>query len=179
MVISRGWTRLGLVAAAAALMLSLGMMFATSANAQTPPAVFYGKGLVAGQVVEAFIGGKSCGTSTVNAAGEWAAPPMMISQGRMNQRVRGRGSRASPSTRGRLWNPFLLRSVKSGRGSRQWGRALKPLRVGLVDLGEEPLQPHTGIDDEGAHRSRSSRRASALSPKERPEHARRWRKSFA
>jgi hypothetical protein len=66
-----GLTRAGLVAAAAALMLSLGMAFAASANAQTPPATFYGKGLTAGQVVGASIGGKSCGTATVTAAGEW------------------------------------------------------------------------------------------------------------
>src|SRR5437762_12592131 len=71
-MLSKGLTRFGLVAAVAALMLSLGMAFASTAHAQTPPAVFYGKGLKAGDKVEAFIGGKSCGTSTVNAAGEWA-----------------------------------------------------------------------------------------------------------
>src|ERR1700730_16817210 len=73
MILSKGFTRLGLVAVAAAFMLVLGMGFhVTTANAQTPPAVFYGRGLTAGQTVEAFIGGKSCGTSTVNAAGEWS-----------------------------------------------------------------------------------------------------------
>ncbi|MBM4415395.1 MAG: hypothetical protein FJ035_03875 [Chloroflexi bacterium] len=66
-----GLTRLGLVAAAAGLMLSLGMVFAASANAQTPPATFYGKGLTAGHKVEASIGGRSCGTATVTATGEW------------------------------------------------------------------------------------------------------------
>ena len=64
-------TRVGLIAAAAGLMLSLGMAFAASANAQTPPATFYGRGLTAGQTVGATIGGRSCGTATVTAAGEW------------------------------------------------------------------------------------------------------------
>lgn len=66
-----GMARAGLVAAAAALMLSLGMAFAASAYAQSPPATFYGKGLTAGQVVGASVGGKACGTATVTAAGEW------------------------------------------------------------------------------------------------------------
>jgi len=69
----KGLARLGLVAALGALMLTLGMSFqATTANAQQPPAVFYGKGLKSGDKVEAFIGGKSCGTATGNAAGEWS-----------------------------------------------------------------------------------------------------------
>jgi len=64
--------KLGLVVAAAAIMFSAGLGLATSANAQTPPATFYGKGLKSGDKVEAFIAGKSCGTSTANAAGEWS-----------------------------------------------------------------------------------------------------------
>ncbi len=40
--------------------------------AQVPPALFYGGGLCAGERVEAVIAGKSCGTSTVDAAGQWS-----------------------------------------------------------------------------------------------------------
>jgi hypothetical protein len=71
MTLSRAMTRFGLVAAAAALMLTLGLAAAGSASAQVLPAVLYGKGLTAGQTVAASIGGKACGTATVNAAGEW------------------------------------------------------------------------------------------------------------
>lgn len=71
MILSRAMTRFGLVAAAAALMLSIGLATAGSANAQVLPAVLYGKGLTAGQTVAASIGGKACGSATVNAAGEW------------------------------------------------------------------------------------------------------------
>ncbi len=71
MILSKAMTRFGLVAAAAALMLTLGLASAGSASAQVLPAVLYGKGLTAGQTVAASIGGKQCGTATVNAAGEW------------------------------------------------------------------------------------------------------------
>jgi len=64
--------KLGLVVAAAAIMFSAGLGLATSANAQTPPATFYGKGLKSGDKVEASIAGKSCGSATANAAGEWS-----------------------------------------------------------------------------------------------------------
>jgi hypothetical protein len=64
-------TRFGLVAAAAALMLSMGLAVAGSAQAQVLPAVLYGKGLEAGSEVSASIGGEVCGTTTVTAAGEW------------------------------------------------------------------------------------------------------------
>jgi hypothetical protein len=71
MILSRAMTRFGLVAAAAALMLTLGLAVAGSAQAQVLPAVLYGKGLTAGQTVAASIGGKQCATATVTAAGEW------------------------------------------------------------------------------------------------------------
>jgi hypothetical protein len=71
MNLSRAMTRFGLVAAAAALMLTVGLAAAGSANAQVLPAVLYGKGLTAGQTVAASIGGKACGSTTVTAAGEW------------------------------------------------------------------------------------------------------------
>jgi len=71
MILSKAMTRFGLVAAAAALVLSLGLAAAGSASAQVLPAVLYGKGLTAGQTVAASIGGKSCGSATVTAAGEW------------------------------------------------------------------------------------------------------------
>jgi len=71
MILSKAMTRFGLVAAAAALVLTLGLAAAGSASAQVLPAVLYGKGLTAGQTVAASIGGKSCGSTTVTAAGEW------------------------------------------------------------------------------------------------------------
>lgn len=64
--------KLGLVVAAAAIMFSASLAVAGTANAQTPPATFYGKGLKSGDKVEAFIAGKSCGSATANAAGEWS-----------------------------------------------------------------------------------------------------------
>jgi len=71
MTLSRTMTRFGLVAAAAALLLTIGLAAAGSASAQVLPAVLYGKGLTAGQTVGASIGGVSCGTATVTSAGEW------------------------------------------------------------------------------------------------------------
>ncbi len=72
MILSRAMTRFGLVAAAAAMVLSFGLMTAGSAQAQVLPAVLYGKGLTSGATVVASIGGTACGSTTVNAAGEWA-----------------------------------------------------------------------------------------------------------
>jgi hypothetical protein len=72
MFLSKGWTRLGLVAAVASLMLTLSLAVANTASAQTPPATFYGRGLQAGSTVQASIGGTVCGSSTVNSAGEWS-----------------------------------------------------------------------------------------------------------
>jgi len=71
MTLSRTMTRFGLVAAAAALLLTIGLAAAGSASAQVLPAVLYGKGLTAGQTVGVSIGGVSCGTTTVTSAGEW------------------------------------------------------------------------------------------------------------
>jgi len=71
MILSKGLTRFGLVAAVAAMMLTLSIAVAGTANAQTPPATLYGKGLKAGDKVEASIGGAVCGTATATAAGEW------------------------------------------------------------------------------------------------------------
>ncbi len=73
MIFSKGLTKLGLVVAAAAIMFTASMSFAgTTASAQTPPATFYGKTLKSGDKIELFIAGKSCGTATANAAGEWS-----------------------------------------------------------------------------------------------------------
>lgn len=71
MTLSRAMTRFGLVAAAAALMLTLGLASANSVSAQVLPAVLYGQGLEEGQVVTAYIGGEECGSATVDDAGEW------------------------------------------------------------------------------------------------------------
>ncbi len=73
MILSKRLTRFGLVAAVAALMLTLSIAVAgTVTSAQTPPATLYGKGLKAGDKVEASIGGAVCGTATATAAGEWS-----------------------------------------------------------------------------------------------------------
>lgn len=71
MILSK-MARFGLVAAVAAMMLTLSFAVAGTANAQTPPATFYGKGLKAGDKVEVWVGGKVCGTATATAAGEWS-----------------------------------------------------------------------------------------------------------
>jgi hypothetical protein len=74
MTLSRGLA-LGLVAAVAALVFTMvNMVSAGTVNAQTPPATVYGKGQTNGARIEAFIGGRSCGSTTVNAAGEWSIP---------------------------------------------------------------------------------------------------------
>ena len=64
--------KLGLTAALVAIMFSMGLAFAGTASAQTPPATLYGKGLKAGDKVEAHIGGVLCGAATATAAGEWS-----------------------------------------------------------------------------------------------------------
>ena len=70
MTLIRKKAGLGLMLAVAGLMLSA--YLASSAFAQTPPFTAYGTtGLDEGQVVEVFVGDASCGTDTVNAAGEW------------------------------------------------------------------------------------------------------------
>lgn len=69
---SKGLTRFGLVAAVAALMLTMSLAVVGTANAQTPPATFYGKGLKAADKVEVSVGGASCGTATATATGEWS-----------------------------------------------------------------------------------------------------------
>ena len=72
MIFSKGLTRFGLVTAVAALMLTLSIAVVGTANAQTPPATFYGKGLKAADKVEVHVGGALCGTATATAAGEWS-----------------------------------------------------------------------------------------------------------
>ena len=74
MSLSRGLA-FGLVAAVAALVFTMvSMTSAETVDAQTPPATVYGRGLTAGTRVEALIGGRACGSTTVNAAGEWSIP---------------------------------------------------------------------------------------------------------
>ena len=45
--------------------------YVTSANAQVPPFTAYGTGQTAGDTVEAWVGGASCGSATVDADGNW------------------------------------------------------------------------------------------------------------
>ena len=86
MILSRRLTRFGIVAAVAAIMLTLSMAVAGTANAQTPPAVFYGKNQTAGNKIEAFIGGKfrivmAHGQGDADHWGEYLAiePPSLLS----------------------------------------------------------------------------------------------------
>jgi hypothetical protein len=62
-----------LVAALSVLTVATALFasFATTASAQVPPYTAYGQNLAAGARVEAFIGGKSCGTTNANAQGQW------------------------------------------------------------------------------------------------------------
>ena len=60
------------LAAAAVALAALAGGPAPAADAQIPPANFYGAGLDPGAVVTASIGGAACGSSTVDAGGEWA-----------------------------------------------------------------------------------------------------------
>lgn len=107
MTLSRAMNRFGFVAAAAALLLTLGLVAASTANAQVLPAVLYGKGLTSGQVVAASIGGKQCGTATVNAAGEWTmqiAPDNACgptANAAISFTVDGKAATASPAA---VWN---------------------------------------------------------------------------
>src|SRR5688572_1996963 len=66
----------GLVAAVAALVLTtvVSITSAETMNAQTPPATVYGRGRTAGENIAALIGGRACGSTVVNAAGEWSIP---------------------------------------------------------------------------------------------------------
>lgn len=45
--------------------------YATTADAQVPPFTAYGSGLTAGDTVEAWANGMSCGSATVDADGNW------------------------------------------------------------------------------------------------------------
>ncbi len=72
LIFSKGLTRFGLVAAVAALMLTLSVAVAGTANTQMLPATFYGKGLKVGDKVEVSIGGAVCGIATATVAGEWS-----------------------------------------------------------------------------------------------------------
>jgi hypothetical protein len=67
----RTTTAPGLLVAAAFVALFAGLVAVQSASAQFLPAVLYGTGLWSGQKVEAFIDGKSCGSTTVSPKGEW------------------------------------------------------------------------------------------------------------
>ena len=54
-----------------ALLALAALAFAGEAQAQTPPAAYYGSGLEAGAVVTAHIGDNRCGRAVANAAGLW------------------------------------------------------------------------------------------------------------
>lgn len=58
-------------AAALAVAALLFGAYATAAHAQVPPFTAYGQGLSEGDVVEASVGGTSCGTATADADGNW------------------------------------------------------------------------------------------------------------
>ncbi len=71
MTITKGLVRLGAVVGLFAFVLGLSATFADATHAQTsPPATMYGTAS-AGDEIEAFIGGVSCGTATAGADGFW------------------------------------------------------------------------------------------------------------
>ncbi len=75
MTITKGLVRLGAAVGLFALVLSLSAAFASTTNAQGPPATMYGSQSPAadhvGHIFEAFIGGVSCGTAAVDSDGFW------------------------------------------------------------------------------------------------------------
>lgn len=74
MTLSRGLARMGVAVAVLASVLLLGLAVSTTAQAQSPPFTAYGaaaNSITAGDTVEAFIGGVSCGSATADSNGEW------------------------------------------------------------------------------------------------------------
>ncbi len=71
MIVTRGLARLGAALGLFAFVLGLSAAFASTTSAQAPtmPATFYGPAS-AGDVVEAFIDGASCGTARIDS-GTW------------------------------------------------------------------------------------------------------------
>jgi len=63
--------KLALPVAALTLAALLFGAYVSSASAQVPPFSTYGSKVKAGDKVEAFVGGKSCGTATADASGNW------------------------------------------------------------------------------------------------------------
>ena len=55
----------------AALVCVLGIAAPQGAHAQSLPSLFYGRGMPAGDVIRASIGGRTCAEVTVNGGGEW------------------------------------------------------------------------------------------------------------
>ena len=70
MILSKGLVRLGTAFGLAAMLLGLSAAFATSTNAQNPPATFYGTA-ESGDVITATIDGTECASATAGADGFW------------------------------------------------------------------------------------------------------------
>lgn len=70
MITTKALVRIGSVASLLAAAFMAASLFASSANAQNPPATMYGTS-TAGARVEALIGGRVCTTATAGADGFW------------------------------------------------------------------------------------------------------------
>ncbi len=70
MTVTKGLIRLGAVLGLFAFVLGLSAAFVSTTHAQNPPATFYGTAS-ADDVVEAMVGGVSCGTATAGSDGFW------------------------------------------------------------------------------------------------------------
>ena len=70
MTMTKGLIRLGAAVGLFAFVLSLSAAFATTTNAQGPPATMYGTAS-AGDEIGAWVGGTECGTATAGSDGFW------------------------------------------------------------------------------------------------------------
>ena len=88
MTLRKGFARLGVAVALLAIVTSIGLLAgATTSHAQpVPPFLAYGVGATEGDTVAATVGGTDCGSTTVNAAGEWSiqispTAPCVVAEG--------------------------------------------------------------------------------------------------
>ena len=88
MTLRTGFARLGVAVALLAIVTSIGLLAgSTTASAQpVPPFLAYGVGATEGDTVAATVGGTDCGSTTVNAAGEWSiqispTAPCVVAEG--------------------------------------------------------------------------------------------------
>ena len=73
MTLRKGFARLGVAVALLAIVTSIGLLAgSTTSHAQpVPPFLAYGVGATAGDTVAATVDGTDCGSTTVDADGQW------------------------------------------------------------------------------------------------------------